>query len=190
MADGGLRGRPPDGASCSRRAGLQQCKSFVEMCVVSCLSATSVCVCGGGAATWGCPCCCLPCDSRKNPGSSAGGRETGAAGGSGSSGGTASCAGGRKPAENDAAAVAETKKQKDDAPKGGGGGWGSGVGGAIARGLSYVNPLAYMGGGGAKKPEVQAEAVVEPLKKPSVTALTPTETPEPEAKKTAIEEAH
>jgi hypothetical protein len=33
------RGRPPDGASCSRRAGLQQCKSFVEMCIVSCLSA-------------------------------------------------------------------------------------------------------------------------------------------------------
>ena len=32
-------GRPPDGASCSRRAGFQQCKSFVEMCIVSCLSA-------------------------------------------------------------------------------------------------------------------------------------------------------
>ena len=33
------RGRPPDGSRCSRRAGLQQCKSFVEMCIVSCLSA-------------------------------------------------------------------------------------------------------------------------------------------------------
>jgi hypothetical protein len=27
-------GHPPDGASCSRHAGLQQCKSFVEMCIV------------------------------------------------------------------------------------------------------------------------------------------------------------
>jgi hypothetical protein len=46
---GGLRcGRPPDGACCSRRAGLQQCKSFVEMCIVSFLSATSACVCGRG----------------------------------------------------------------------------------------------------------------------------------------------
>ena len=34
------RGHPPDGASCSMRAGLQQCKSFVEMCIVSCLSAS------------------------------------------------------------------------------------------------------------------------------------------------------
>jgi hypothetical protein len=32
-----LRLRPPDGARCSRRAGLQQCRSFVEMCIVSCL---------------------------------------------------------------------------------------------------------------------------------------------------------
>jgi hypothetical protein len=40
------RGRPPDGASCSMRAGLQQCKSFVEMCIVSCLSASPACVCG------------------------------------------------------------------------------------------------------------------------------------------------
>ena len=38
VAGGLLRGHPPDGASCSRRAGLQQCKSFVEMCIVSCLS--------------------------------------------------------------------------------------------------------------------------------------------------------
>jgi hypothetical protein len=42
---GRWRGRPPDGASCSRRAGLQQCKSFVEMCIVSCLSASPACVC-------------------------------------------------------------------------------------------------------------------------------------------------
>ena len=56
-----LRGRPPDGVSCSRRAGLQQCKSFVEMCIVSCLSASSACVCGRGAATWGCPRSRLPC---------------------------------------------------------------------------------------------------------------------------------
>jgi hypothetical protein len=63
---GGRRGRPPDGACCSRRAGLQQCKSFVEMCIVSCLSASPTCVCGRGAATWGCPCRRLPCcrDSR------------------------------------------------------------------------------------------------------------------------------
>jgi hypothetical protein len=52
VASGRLRGRPPDGASCSRRAGLQQLKSFVEMCIVSCLSAWSACVCGLGAATW------------------------------------------------------------------------------------------------------------------------------------------
>ena len=59
---GGLRcGRPPDGASCSRCAGLHQCKSFVEMCIVSCLSALSACVCGRGTATWGCPRSCLPC---------------------------------------------------------------------------------------------------------------------------------
>ncbi len=40
MEVGSLCGRPPDGASCSSRAGLQQCKSFVEMCTVSCLSAS------------------------------------------------------------------------------------------------------------------------------------------------------
>jgi hypothetical protein len=61
-----LCGRPPDGASCSRRAGLQQCKSFVEMCIVSCLSAVTVGMCGRGAATWGCPRCRLPC-SRDSP---------------------------------------------------------------------------------------------------------------------------
>ena len=38
------RGHPPDGASCSMRAGLQQCKSFVEICIVSCLSAEQACV--------------------------------------------------------------------------------------------------------------------------------------------------
>jgi hypothetical protein len=48
VAGGRRRGRPPDGASCSRRAGLQQCKSFVEMCIVSCLSASPACVCGVG----------------------------------------------------------------------------------------------------------------------------------------------
>jgi hypothetical protein len=46
VACGRPHGRPPDGASCSRRAGLQQCKSFVEMCIVSCLSAVSACICG------------------------------------------------------------------------------------------------------------------------------------------------
>jgi hypothetical protein len=61
VAGGLLRGRPPDGASCNRRAGLQQCKSFVEMCIVSCLSVSSACVCGRGAATWGCPRRRLPC---------------------------------------------------------------------------------------------------------------------------------
>ncbi len=60
MAGGRLRGRPPDGASCSSRAGLQQCKSFVEMCTVSCLSASPARVCGQGAATWDCPRCRLP----------------------------------------------------------------------------------------------------------------------------------
>ena len=30
VAGGRRRGRPPDGARCSRRAGLHQCKSFVE----------------------------------------------------------------------------------------------------------------------------------------------------------------
>jgi hypothetical protein len=35
VAGGRRRGRPPDGACCSRRAGLHQCKSFVEMCIVS-----------------------------------------------------------------------------------------------------------------------------------------------------------
>jgi hypothetical protein len=54
VAGGRLRGCPPNGASCSRRAGLQQCKSFVEMGIVSCFSASSACVCGRGAATWGC----------------------------------------------------------------------------------------------------------------------------------------
>jgi hypothetical protein len=44
----GGRLRPPDGASCSRRAGLQQCKSCVEMCIVSCLNAAPACVCGRG----------------------------------------------------------------------------------------------------------------------------------------------
>ena len=39
-----------------------ECRSFVEMCIVSCLSASSACVCGRGAGTWGClprrsPCC-------------------------------------------------------------------------------------------------------------------------------------
>jgi hypothetical protein len=59
---GGLQHwRPADGASCSRRAGLQQCKSFVEMCIVNCLSASPACVCGQWAATLGCPCRHLPC---------------------------------------------------------------------------------------------------------------------------------
>ena len=61
VAGGRRRGRPPDGASCSRRAGLQQGKSFVEMCIVSCLSAAPACECGRGAATWGCPRRRLPC---------------------------------------------------------------------------------------------------------------------------------
>ncbi len=61
VASGRLRGCPQDGASCSRRAGLQQCKSFVEMCIVSCLSAAPACVCGQVAATWDCPRRCLPC---------------------------------------------------------------------------------------------------------------------------------
>jgi hypothetical protein len=76
VAGGRRRGRPPDGASCSRRAGLQQCKSglsfvsvrtikgqssFVEMCIVSCLSASPACVCGRGAVTWDCPRRRLPC---------------------------------------------------------------------------------------------------------------------------------
>ena len=66
VVGGRRRGCPPDGASCSRRAGLQQCKSFVEMCIVSCLSASTVCVCGRVAATWDCPRCSLPC-SRDSP---------------------------------------------------------------------------------------------------------------------------
>jgi len=45
---GGRRGRPPDGARCSRRAGLHQCRSLVEMCIVICLSALTACVCGRG----------------------------------------------------------------------------------------------------------------------------------------------
>ena len=43
-------GRPLDRFYCSRRAGLQQCKSFVEMCIVNCLSALTVSVCGRGTA--------------------------------------------------------------------------------------------------------------------------------------------
>ena len=31
VVGGRQRGRPPDWASCSRRAGLHQCKSFVDM---------------------------------------------------------------------------------------------------------------------------------------------------------------
>jgi hypothetical protein len=59
VAGGRLRGRSPDGAHCSRCAGLQQCKSFVEMCIVTCLSASpvSMYVCGRRATTWGCPRC-------------------------------------------------------------------------------------------------------------------------------------
>jgi hypothetical protein len=56
VSGGCQRGRPPDGARCSRCAGLQRCKSFVEMCIVNCLSAEPVCVRGRGAATWGCHC--------------------------------------------------------------------------------------------------------------------------------------
>ena len=55
VAGGRLRERPPDGADCSRRAGLQQYKSFVEMCIVSCLSALPACVCGRVSSTWDCP---------------------------------------------------------------------------------------------------------------------------------------
>jgi len=51
-AGGRRRGRPPDGDSCSRRAGLHQCKLFVEMCIVSCLSAVPACVCGQVSSTW------------------------------------------------------------------------------------------------------------------------------------------
>ncbi len=61
VASGRRRGRPPDGASCSRRAGLQQCKSFVEMCIVSCLSALPACVYGLVSSTWDFPRRCLPC---------------------------------------------------------------------------------------------------------------------------------
>jgi hypothetical protein len=32
--------------------GLQQCKSFVEMCIVSCLSALPACICGLVSSTW------------------------------------------------------------------------------------------------------------------------------------------
>jgi hypothetical protein len=60
---GGLEAvwHPLNGAHCSRCAGLQQCKSFAEMCIVSCLSASPAFVCRQGAATWGCPrrCCSL-----------------------------------------------------------------------------------------------------------------------------------
>jgi hypothetical protein len=60
------RWRPPDFAryclqTCSRRVGLQQCRSFVEMCIVSYLSAAPACVYGRGTATWGCPCRSFPC---------------------------------------------------------------------------------------------------------------------------------
>ncbi len=48
VSGGLLCGRPPDGASCSRRAGLHQCKSFVEICIVTGLSATAACSCVGG----------------------------------------------------------------------------------------------------------------------------------------------
>ena len=60
VASGRRRGSPADGASCSRRAGLQQCKSFVEMCIVICLSAVPTCVCGLVSSTWDCPRYCLP----------------------------------------------------------------------------------------------------------------------------------
>ncbi len=66
VAGGQRSGRPPDGARCSRSTGLQQCRSFVEMCIVSFLSAMPACVCGRGAAIWGCPHHCLPC-SRNSP---------------------------------------------------------------------------------------------------------------------------
>ncbi len=36
-------------------------KSFVEMCIVSCLSASPACVCGRGDSAWDCPRRCLPC---------------------------------------------------------------------------------------------------------------------------------
>ena len=66
VASGRRRGRPTDGASCSRRAGLQQCKTYVEMCIVSCLSASPASICGRVAAIWGCPRRHLPC-SRDSP---------------------------------------------------------------------------------------------------------------------------
>jgi hypothetical protein len=55
VAGGRMRGCPPDGAYCSSRAGLQQCKSFVEICIVNCLSAGPVCVSGGGGCNLGLP---------------------------------------------------------------------------------------------------------------------------------------
>jgi hypothetical protein len=36
-------GRPLDGPRCSRCAGLKQCRLFVEMCIVSCHSESTVC---------------------------------------------------------------------------------------------------------------------------------------------------
>ena len=42
-------------------AGGRRRRSFVEMCIVSCLSASPACVCGQGAAPWDCPRRCLPC---------------------------------------------------------------------------------------------------------------------------------
>ena len=43
-----LAAHAPSPGSCSRCAGLQQCKSFVEMCIVSCLSSAPACVCERG----------------------------------------------------------------------------------------------------------------------------------------------
>jgi hypothetical protein len=66
VAGGRRRGRPPDWASCSMCSGLQQFKSFVEMCNVSCLSGAPARVCGLGASTVDCPRCPLSC-SRDSP---------------------------------------------------------------------------------------------------------------------------
>jgi hypothetical protein len=59
---------------------------------------------------------------------------------------------------------------------------------AISHGLTYVNPMSYIGGSGAKKPEVQAVVVELPEKQP-VPAARPAAAPVPAAKKTAVEEA-
>jgi hypothetical protein len=61
VTDGSQCGCPQDGAHYNRCAGLQQCKSFVDMCIVSCLSASPACVCGQRAATRDCPCCGMSC---------------------------------------------------------------------------------------------------------------------------------